>query len=169
VRPGFVVWVTGPDAASLAAVAEEIAHELEARHLAVERFDERTPGIGALAGGGRERRLAFVASALARHGVVSVVAFGGTSRAGRDAARADIGAMIEVHVQAPDKTPAIGYEPPERAEVEILLPEPAPGAGVARTLRTLEVLAFLAPAGEGAYSEEEEREVIRRLKAFGYL
>jgi hypothetical protein len=35
-------------------------------------------------------------------------------------------------------------------------------------LSTLEVLRLL-PRDETRYSEEEEREVIKRLKAFGYL
>jgi hypothetical protein len=36
-------------------------------------------------------------------------------------------------------------------------------------LRTLELLGFLDPQAGSAYSEDEEREVIKRLKTFGYL
>ena len=49
--------------------------------------------------------------------------------------------------------------------------EIAPGdadRGVDRVLSPLEVLRLL-PRDETRYSEEEEREVIKRLKAFGYL
>jgi len=49
------------------------------------------------------------------------------------------------------------------------VPEPSPGAGVEQVLRTLEVLELLPRDEDRAYSDEEEREVIRRLKAFGYL
>ena len=61
------------------------------------------------------------------------------------------------------------YAPPERPEVEIELPEPVPGAGAERTIRTLEVMKMLGRETGGVYSEDEEREIIRRLKAFGYL
>jgi len=53
--------------------------------------------------------------------------------------------------------------------VEIVLPEPVPGAGAERTIRTLEVMKMLGRETGGVYSEDEEREIIRRLKAFGYL
>jgi len=76
--------------------------------------------------------------------------------------------MIEVYAR-PAHEATTGYEPPERPEVEIAVPEPSPGAGVEQVLRTLEVLDLLPRGEDRAYSEEEEREVIRRLKAFGYL
>jgi hypothetical protein len=157
---GFTVWVTGPEKA----LADAVAARLAARHVPVELLDERTPGIDALAGADLERVVAFVARTLARHGVSTVVALAASTRAGRDGARAELERMIEVHVHEG----AGGVTPPERAEVEVLVPEPSPGSGVERTLRTLELLGFLPP-GDRVYSEEEEREVIRRLKAFGYL
>jgi len=61
------------------------------------------------------------------------------------------------------------FEPPDKPEVEIALPETSPGAGAERVIRTLEVLELLPRGEDRAYSAEEEREVIRRLKAFGYL
>ena len=165
---GFTVWVTGPEESTVRALADAVAARLAARHVPVEFLDERTPGIDALAGAGLERRVAFVARTLARHGVSTVVALAASTRAGRNGARAELERVIEVYVHEGAGGGGAGYEPPERAEVEVLVPEPSPGGGVQRTLRTLELLGFLTP-GDRVYSEEEEREVIRRLKAFGYL
>jgi hypothetical protein len=75
--------------------------------------------------------------------------------------------MIEVYV-CTGAAPA-GFEPPDKPEAEIALPETSPGAGAERVIRTLEVLELLPRGEDRAYSAEEEREVIRRLKAFGYL
>ena len=159
----FTLWLTGPEPAAALPIADEIARRLAARHVSVESLDARTSGIETVGADG----VAFVARVLARHGIATVVALPAGRRV-RERARQEIGRLIEVHVH-PAGRAAAGYEPPERAEVEIVLPEPSPGAGVERTLRTLEVLKLLVRDEESAYSEEEEREVIRRLKAFGYL
>ncbi len=164
--PGFTVWVSGSEPGTVQAVADEIGRRLAARAVAVEWLDARTPGIEALADVARGATM--MAGMLARHGVAAVIALPAT-RAERERARAELGRLIEVHVRSTPGTAAAAYEPPARAEVEIAVPETSPGAGAERTLRTLEVLELLAPADNRAYSEEEEREVIRRLKAFGYL
>ena len=166
--PAFSVWVTGPEQGAVEAIAEELARRLAARPMAVEVLDRRTPGIDALAGEGLERRAAFVAGLLARHGVAVVLALPVAARAARERVRAELGRMIEVYAR-PAHEATTGYEPPERPEVEIAVPEPSPGAGVEQALRTLELLDLLPRGEDRAYSEEEEREVIRRLKAFGYL
>ena len=163
---GFTVWVTGPEEREVVGVAEGIDRLLRARKMATERLDALTPGIDALGG---EDGVCFVAGTLARHGITTVVAPPGASRAARDRARAQLGRMIEVYVHPAAASPAPGYEPPERPEVEVVTPEPRPGAGAERTLHTLEALGMLAPDENRAYTEDEEREVIRRLKAFGYL
>ena len=165
----FSVWVTGPDPGAADAIAEELARRLVARHLAVEVLDRRTPGIDALAGEGVERRVAFATGLLARHGVAVVVALPVAARAARERVRTELGRMIEVYARPAHQAPDTTYEPPERPEVEITVPEPSPGAGVEQVLRTLEVLELLPRDEDRAYSDEEEREVIRRLKAFGYL
>ena len=163
----FTVWVTGPHAADVQTVADELARRLLLRHVPLEVLDARTPGIEALAGADVERCAAVVAGALARHGIATLVALPAPSRAGRERARAALPHMIEVHVTGED-IPA-GYEPPERCEVEIIIPEPGVSAGAGQVLRTLEVLELLPREEDSAYSEEEEREVIRRLKDFGYM
>jgi len=167
--PAFSVWVTGPEQGAAEAIGEELARRLAARRVAVEVLDPRTPGIDALAGEGLERRAAFVAGLLVRHGVAVVIALPVAARAMRERVRAELGRMIEVYARPAHESAGTTYEPPERPEVEITVPEPAPGAGVEQALRTLEVLDLLPRGEEPAYSEEEEREVIRRLKAFGYL
>ena len=165
--PTFSVSVTGPEQPAAEEFAHRLAERLGDRHVAVEVLDARTPGIDALAGVGLERRAAFVATLLARHGVVAIVALPMPTRAAREHLRTEVGRMIEVYVRPARE--AAGYEAPERPEVEVGLPEPSPGSGVAQVIRTLEVLDFLPRGTHRAYTEEEERQVIRRLKAFGYL
>ena len=167
--PAFSIWVTGPEQGAVEAIAEELARRLAARRLAVELLDRRTPGIDALAGEGLERRAAFVAGLLARHGVAVVVALPVAARAARERVRTELGRMIEVYARPAHQAPDTTYEPPERPEVEIAVPESSPGTGVEQALHTLEVLELLPRDEDRAYSDEEEREVIRRLKAFGYL
>ena len=163
-RPaGFTVWVTGSDPRALPPVADAIAERLAARHVEVEVLGDRSPGFNALGGEVVERRVTYVAGLLRRHGISTVIALSATP-AVRAQARTELGQMIEVHVRA-----AADTAPPEPTEVEIVVPEPSPGGGAERTLRTLEVLQLLPPVEDRGYSEEEEREVIKRLKDFGYL
>jgi hypothetical protein len=159
---GCVVWVTGPEPEACGTVAEAIANRLEQRHVGVERLDASAPGLADVGPGAIERAAAFAAAALARHGVITVVTVPSPRRASREALRAELGPLIEVHVPGPA---VAGYEPPDRPEVEA----DEPAATATRTLRTLEVLGHLAPGEDPAYSAEEERQVIRRLKSFGYL
>ncbi len=166
-RRCFSVWVTGPDQGATETLADQLARRLAARHLRVEVLDSRCPGIDALAGEGFAGRACFVVGALERHEVIAVVALPLPTRAERERVRAELGRMIEVSVRSAVAAP--GYEPAERAEVEVFIPEPSPGAAVDQVLRTLEVLDLLPRGEDTAYSEEEERQVIRRLKAFGYL
>src|SRR5256884_4262380 len=148
---------------------EALAHRLDARPWVVGVLDGRRPGLVATGGEGPGGRAAFVAGLLARHGVAVVVALPVATRAARERVRAELARMIDVYVRPAHEAGGRAYEPPERPEVEITVPEPSPGAGVEQALRTLEVLDLLPRGEDRAYSEEEEREVIRRLKAFGYL
>ncbi len=161
---GFTVLVTGPSAADVESVALEIDGRLRARGIPVELIDSRTPGAACLRA---EGAATFAAGALARHGVVTLLALPTPSRAARDRARNLLGRLVEVYVRTEGEIGG-GYEPPERAEVEVVFPDHGAGTGADRTVRALELLGFLE--GEGsAYAEDEEREVIKRLKAFGYL
>jgi len=158
----FSVSVTGADEGAVRAIADAIAERLAARHVPVEVLDPRTPGFDALAGEGLARRLGFVCGLLARHGVATIVAVPIAEGLARDCLRSAVGRAIEVYVRA-EELPS-GVQAPERPEVEL-----EAGGNVDHVLRTLEVLALLPRASEHAYTDEEEREVIRRLKAFGYL
>ena len=164
---GVVVWVSGPSEDTTGRVASALADRLVRRHLPTELLSGRTDGIAALAGDGMEQRVAFAASALVRHGVVVVVAVPSPSRAVREEIRAAIKRFIEVYVPVGAGPP--GFEPPERPEVQVDFPETELDAAVERTLRTLEILGFIPPADDPSYSAEEERQVIKRLKSFGYL
>ncbi len=161
---GFTVWVTGPDEAAVGVAARELTSRLVARHVPTELLDARTPGIGTLVGEG----IACVAGALARHGVASVVALPAPTREVRDRARSALGRMIEVYVR-PDTDPGGRYEAPDRPEVEVDARDVGSGAAADRTLTTLEILALLPRMVGRDYPEDEERAIIRRLKAFGYL
>jgi hypothetical protein len=162
VNTPFTVWITGPEPHALETLADDLVRQLAARDVPAEVIDGRTPGAAQLHDPGTA--VVMLAAALARHGVTTVVALPGT-RAQRAQARAALGRLVEVAV--PASVPAGGaYEPAERAEVQAA---PDDRGGVERVLRTLEVLRLLPPHDARAYSEEEEREVIRRLKAFGYI
>jgi hypothetical protein len=74
--------------------------------------------------------------------------------------------MIEVFVQS-GAAASPTWEAPPQAEAEV--DGSAAVASIPRVLRTLEVLGYLKPRDDLAYSPDEEREVIKRLKAFGYM
>jgi hypothetical protein len=162
---GFTVLVTGPTAGDVESVALEIDGRLRARGVRTELIDSRTPGAECLRA---EGAATFTAGALARHGIVTVLALPTPSRTARDRCRETLGRCVEVYVRTEGGIGG-GYEPPLRAEVEVVFPDHGAGVGADRTLRALELLGLLEPTEGSAYSEDEEREVIKRLKAFGYL
>src|SRR5262249_39805787 len=96
VTEGFTVLVTGPTEADVESVALEIDGRLRARGVAVELIDSRTPDVLCLRAAGAAT---FVAGALARHGVVTVLALPAPSRAARDRARDMLGRLVEVYVR----------------------------------------------------------------------
>lgn len=159
---GVCVWVTSASTAAAQDVAVQLAESLAGREVAVELLHVERPGFESFTD---PRALATVAALLAAHGVSSVISEAVSSRAARDAARRTIGTMIEVLVQS--GAAATTWEAPPQAEAEV--DASATGSGISRVLRTLEVLGHLQPREDGAYSEDEEREVIKRLKAFGYM
>jgi hypothetical protein len=160
---GMVVWITSASAAAASEVAAGVAEALAGRDLTVELLHAERAGFERLSDPGA---LATVAGLLAAHGVTSVVAEAVASRTQRDAARRGLGSMIEVLVTS-GAAAAGAWEAPPQAEVEVDAAEGA--SGVSRVLRTLEVLGYLKPRKDLAYSSEEEQEVIKRLKAFGYM
>jgi hypothetical protein len=163
---GVAVWVSGANDETVARVAEALTARLARRRIAHELIDGRTRGIDALVGPARERCAAVAAALLVHQGVTVVVAVPSPSRAARDDIRVLVERFIEVHVAGRGRP---DYEPPERAEVAVDVAETEGGAAAERTLRTLELLGYLPPDDDRSYSAAEEREVLRRLKSFGYL
>ncbi|HWP66606.1 MAG TPA: hypothetical protein VNO26_11910 [Candidatus Limnocylindria bacterium] len=160
---GIVVWVTSARAEAAHEVAVAVAEALAARELPVELLHPERPE---LEGAGAPDGLAAVATMLAAHGVHGVVAEAASPRAVRERVRRRTGRMIEVHVLA-DAPSGSTWEAPTQAEAEV--DAAAGSAAAARVLRTLELLGYLKHRDDLAYSPDEEREVIKRLKAFGYM
>jgi adenylylsulfate kinase-like enzyme len=160
---GVVVWVTAASTAAAHETAVLLAEALAARELRVELLHGERPGFESIT---EPAGLAAVAGLLAGHGIHSVVAEAVSSRAARDAARRSLGSMIEVFVQS-GAAASPTWEAPPQAEAEV--DGSAAVASIPRVLRTLEVLGYLKPRDDLAYSPDEEREVIKRLKAFGYM
>jgi hypothetical protein len=160
---GVVVWVTSASATAAQEAAVAVAEALAARELRVELLHADRPGFESIA---TPAALATTAGLLAGHGVHAVIAEAVSSRRDRETARRTLGAMIEVSVQS-GATAAASWESAAQAEVEV--DASAGPAGVSRVLTTLEVLGYIKPEADQAYSADEEREVIKRLKAFGYM
>jgi adenylylsulfate kinase len=105
---GHVLWFTGLSGAGKSTIAERVVEELEARGTAVEYLDgdairEIFPGTGFT----REerdahiRRVGFLASRLARHGVEVVVSLVSPYEASRQFVRGLCDRFIEIHVATP--------------------------------------------------------------------
>ena len=160
---GVTVWLTSASGAAAREMAALVAEALAERELPVELLHAERPGCAWI---GDPRGFATVAALLGARGVWCVVAEADASRAMRENARSHVGALIEVLVVT-DAPAGPAWQAPPQAEAEVDAAHP--GAGVSRVLRTLEVLGYLRPREDQAYSTEEEREVIKRLKAFGYM
>lgn len=159
----FTVWITGPDTHDVEAMAHQIDGRLRAHALRTEVLDARTPHIEGLNG---EDGLVFAAATLARHDIVTIVAMPIGSRSKRDRARAAMERVVEVYVPRPGAS-ALGYEPPDRPDVEVQCPDSGAGTGAARVMTLLEHMGFL---GSGVRDgSAEDRAVRKRLKDFGYL
>lgn len=106
---GFTVWLTGLPCSGKSTIARQLARSLLRRGRRVEVLDgdivrqNLSYGLGF----SREdrdrniRRIAFVASLLARNGVIVIVALVSPYRAARDEARRLLQEFFEVHVDCP--------------------------------------------------------------------
>jgi adenylylsulfate kinase len=105
-QPGCCVWFTGLSGAGKSTIAEIVIEDLRARGRRVELLDgdEVREHLSKGLGFGKEdrdtniRRIGFVASLLARNGVVAVTAAISPYRSLRDEMRATIENFVEVHV-----------------------------------------------------------------------
>ncbi|MBW2060814.1 MAG: adenylyl-sulfate kinase [Deltaproteobacteria bacterium] len=138
------------------------------------------------------RRIGFVAHLLARNGVAVIVAAISPYQSVRDEVRAEIGNFIEVFLDCPleicvERDPkglyrkALAgeikhftgiddpYEVPENPEVVVRTHEESPEDGLARIIRTLEILGRIPAIPGEDYSEAEAEVIKKRLTELGYL
>lgn len=168
---GTVVWLTGLSSAGKTTIAEATRVELVARGMKVELLDgdvvrrslSRDLGFAREDRNENVRRLSFVASLLARHGVTVIVAAISPFREGREDARKACDRFLEVYVNAPLHVCEVRdvkglyrkarrgeirqftgiddpYEPPLHPDVECHTDRETLSASVAKILQALHVL-----------------------------
>ncbi|MBV8951841.1 MAG: adenylyl-sulfate kinase [Actinobacteria bacterium] len=174
-QPGFCLWFTGLSGAGKSTVATLVAAELRARGCKVEVLDgdevreHLSKGLG-FSKDDRDtniRRIGFVASLLARNGVVAITAAISPYRALRDEVRGWIDNFVEVFVDAPlgvceerdvkglyararaGEVPAFTgvsdpYEPPLDPEVRLRTEGQDPSASAREVVEYLEHAGLLA-------------------------
>lgn len=172
---GGVVWLTGLSGAGKTTISRVLAERLRERGVRHELLDgdvlrenlSRGLGFSKEDRDTHVRRVGFVASLLARHGVVAVAAVISPYRAVRDELRASISNFVEVHVDCPIEelvrrdvkglyrkalAGEIGsftgisdpYEPPLAPDVRVDTSVETPDDSVARILATLERLGVIS-------------------------
>lgn len=107
-RTGAVVWLTGLTSAGKSTIGDGLAKRLLCQNARVEHLDadefrktfSRDLGYSMADRDENTLRLAWVASLLARHGVIAIVSAVSPLRMHRDRARAMTPAFVEVHVKA---------------------------------------------------------------------
>jgi adenylylsulfate kinase len=172
---GFTVWLTGLQGAGKRAISDELARMLVARHVPVEQFDIRTPGLEVFASadptetGRYERRLGFLAAALNRHGVAVIVTTMSPSRDLRDKMRQVIGRFMEVYVKHRQPPSGHHYEEPLTPDVEVPTATEAATVAAERIFRALEERGCIPRGPEALAAADEEQQIIKRLKDFGYM
>ena len=108
-KQGFVIWLTGLPGSGKTTIAKEVAKLLAEKGLDVEILDgdEMRKVLSPEAGFSREdrerhiRRVAYVASLLAKHGVATIVSLISPYRSAREYARSLVKNFIEVYVKCP--------------------------------------------------------------------
>ena len=106
---GLTVWLTGLSSAGKTTLGRALHQELLARACHVEWLDgdeirqhlSKDLGFGTADRNENIRRITYVAKLLTRNGIIVIVSAISPYRAGRDEARARIGAFLEVYVNAP--------------------------------------------------------------------
>ncbi len=187
-RVAPVVWLTGLSGAGKSTLTEALVPKLRAAGKRVEVLDGDVVRTNLSKGLGFSRedrdtniaRVAWVAHLLSRNGVFVVVAAISPFRATRDAARALIGELVEVHVAAPlaecIKRDVKGlyakaiageiaeftgvsdpYEAPLSPELSLDTSTMSVEQGVDQILRTLRALGHLEQGAQAAAPSHAER------------
>jgi adenylyl-sulfate kinase len=185
--PGFTIWLTGLSGAGKSTLARRLQAAINARgrHVEVLDGDEVREHLSKGLGYTKEdrdtniRRIAYVAKVVTRCGAVAITAAISPYREARDAARAQIGAFVEVYVRCPldelvrrdakglyaralrgeiDHFTGVSdpYEPPVAPEVVVDTHLETPEASVRRILDRLEALGHL-PAADGVLQQTGAR------------
>jgi adenylylsulfate kinase len=180
---GLILWLTGLSSSGKTTIAKGVEAELKARYCLVELLDGDAVRTNLSKGLGynREdrdtniRRIGFVASLLARNGVVAVVAAISPYRDAREEVRQMADKFIEVHVNAPlsvcEQRDEKGlyamarageiraftgiddpYEEPTNPEIVCQTSEETALESIAKVIEYLEKLEYIPPKPEMEYS-----------------
>ncbi|MBU2549340.1 MAG: adenylyl-sulfate kinase [Proteobacteria bacterium] len=168
-KQGFCIYLTGRAGSGKAGLAGLLQTALEDAGLEVAVLGEALVDPSDPEAGWS--RLARQARDLVDGGRAVVVAARIPGRRAREAARSEIGRFVEVYLDLPEATagPGLDFEPPKRPEAVLRPDVDGPADGLARVLRTLEILGYLSSGGEGGYSPEDEAVLRGRLSDLGYL
>ncbi|MCP4251570.1 MAG: adenylyl-sulfate kinase [bacterium] len=197
---GFTIWFTGLAGSGKTTLASMLRDRLQGRGRTCEVLDSgrlrqklnRSLGFSRAEIETSVKRLAYDCKLLNRNGVIAVAAAVSPYRDMRDAARADIGRLIEVYCRCPlevlmkrgkadlfekaqrgeiEHVAGVNapYEEPFKPEVVINTDTEAPEQGVARILTTLEILGFLPKHGSAEYTADETELIKKRLQDLGYV
>jgi adenylyl-sulfate kinase len=177
-QTGFVIWITGMNGSGKTALARHVHERLSPgdRHAELIDADDKGEILTAGLGATKEdrdaavRRVARVATMVARSGGVAVVAALSPYREPREAARREARRFVEVFVDCPievlkkrdpiyDKAmtgearnvPGVDdpYEPPTRPDLVVKSDEEPVAAAAARLFQALVDVKYLAPAEFG--------------------
>ena len=196
IRPGFTVWLTGPPNSGKTTLGLLLARSLRALGVATLHVQEQDLRNHLGAGDDPDalaRQAIWLASLAVQGGAACVVGVTAPTAEQRREARASLGEYLEVHLDCPleqlvnrdasglyaqalasgGEPPGGPYQAPLDPEVRCPTGREAPQESLAR------VLAYLAEAGliaasseagdEAVYSDDEEAEIVARLKDLGYL
>ncbi|MCF8033819.1 MAG: adenylyl-sulfate kinase [Desulfarculaceae bacterium] len=193
-RTGFTVWLTGPPASGKTTLSRLLTRALKALGvpaLCLEEAEFSGPDPA-----GAARQAAGAAAQAVRSGTACVVGLAAPFAALRRELRAELGEYVEVHLDCPLEQRinrdhegryaaalapgGIGlaalegpYQPPADPEVRCPTGQEGPGESLGRVLAYLSEAGLIEPSQEAdpgeVYSDQEEAEVVARLKDLGYL
>ncbi|HDH96371.1 MAG TPA: adenylyl-sulfate kinase [Proteobacteria bacterium] len=193
---GFAVWITGLSGSGKSTISRRLKDELEKLGLQVELVEgasfrrSLSEGLGFTKEDRKKHfeRMCEVAKMLLRNRVVAIIAAVSPDREYRDRARAELKRFIEVYLRCPievakdrdeiyaradrgEITNLAGvhfpYEEPKKPEVVCDTDREPPDKCVARIMKTLEILGYIAPPRP--YAPEEEEQIKKYLKDLGYI